>query len=310
MSAEAAENENEDSTNESSTSPSAVEARAKQLGWAPKDQWRGDASKWIDAQEFVDRGENIIPLIKAQNRRLEDELGSTRGELKQLQTQLIASQEAIEALKEVNNASNLRKVKDDRRDLIVQKKKAEEAGDDDLVLDLETQIQDQTAAIREAEKAEKAPKAKKETTETKPTDPAKTPEFRAWASENPWWGVDQDRSDLALVIGMRLKRDSANQSLSQKQFMDKVSAEVEKKLGPYGASESRPSKVEGGRSNGSSSSGSGKGRKKTYSDLPTDVKAACDKFSTRLVGAGKAYKTAAEYQQYYADKYFEGSEEE
>lgn len=35
----------------------AAEAEARKQGWAPKEEWKGDPSKWVDAQEFVRRGD-------------------------------------------------------------------------------------------------------------------------------------------------------------------------------------------------------------------------------------------------------------
>lgn len=42
------------------------EAEARQLGWTPKDEFRGDESRWIDAEAFIKRGEEQMPLLKKQ----------------------------------------------------------------------------------------------------------------------------------------------------------------------------------------------------------------------------------------------------
>ncbi|NNE36085.1 MAG: hypothetical protein HKN13_12660, partial [Rhodothermales bacterium] len=50
------------------------ESEARQDGWCPKEEWRGDPDKWVDAQEFVARGENIRPILQANNAKLKTQL--------------------------------------------------------------------------------------------------------------------------------------------------------------------------------------------------------------------------------------------
>ena len=41
-----------------------VEEKAKQMGHVPKEEWKGAPDKWRPAADFVERGENIIPIMK------------------------------------------------------------------------------------------------------------------------------------------------------------------------------------------------------------------------------------------------------
>ena len=36
---------------------------ARKQGWVPEDEWKGDPDKWRPAEEFVERGKNIIPIL-------------------------------------------------------------------------------------------------------------------------------------------------------------------------------------------------------------------------------------------------------
>ena len=47
-----------------------IEEKAKAMGWAPKEEFRGDESKWVDAEEFVKRGENYVGIAKENIDRL------------------------------------------------------------------------------------------------------------------------------------------------------------------------------------------------------------------------------------------------
>lgn len=54
------------------------EAEARDMGWVPEEDFRGDPDKWVDAEEFVTRGETFIPFLRANNRKLEDQLKKER----------------------------------------------------------------------------------------------------------------------------------------------------------------------------------------------------------------------------------------
>lgn len=46
-----------------------VEARAREMGWRPKDSWKGDPEKWRSAEEYVKRGEEMLPILQAELRK-------------------------------------------------------------------------------------------------------------------------------------------------------------------------------------------------------------------------------------------------
>jgi hypothetical protein len=46
------------------------DAEAREHGWRPKDEFPGDAAKWVDAETFMKRADEVMPLLKAQNARL------------------------------------------------------------------------------------------------------------------------------------------------------------------------------------------------------------------------------------------------
>jgi len=54
------------------------EAVATMIGWSPKDQWRGDDDKWIDARAFVDKANQnpqiYVERIKTLDRRRKDDV--------------------------------------------------------------------------------------------------------------------------------------------------------------------------------------------------------------------------------------------
>jgi hypothetical protein len=59
-----------------------LEAEAREHGWSPKEDFKGDVSRWVDAETFMKRADEMMPLLKAQNQRLKRDIESIRKDLK------------------------------------------------------------------------------------------------------------------------------------------------------------------------------------------------------------------------------------
>lgn len=295
-----------------------LERRATAMGWSPKDQWRGDPKHWIDAEAFLKRGEEVMPLLQANNRKLEIQVHSLSTQLQQATQQLTAAQESIEVLKGLGAKQTVRDGKARRKELLRQQAEARRDNNTELEVELGEQISELGEVIKGAEEEiEAAPAAKKKGaagtgtgTGTPPAqDPANDPAYIAWKAENPWFGVDEYRSAIAVAAGQRLKRDPTTAGLVGPAFFSKVSEEVNKFFAVHqAATRTSGSKVEGagggGNGGGSGSDASG-GSNHSWNDLPADAKAACERQAQRVVGEGRAFKTLAEWKKHYVQKYFE-----
>jgi hypothetical protein len=275
----------------------AVVDRAKQMGWVPKEQFRGDVSKWTDADVWVERGETVLPILRANNQRLENELGQTKGQITKLTELLSAATESIEALKEFNSAANLEQVKARKQQLLEGIKKAKEAENIDQEVELQDQLDETNAAIRAAKAI---PKVKESPpSATPPAAQQIDPVYVQWASENSWFGKDLRKSGYANGIAQELRLSQPN--LVGRPFLDAVAAEVDKHFRQNEPGESRVS----GSRNGAGGSGSSNqgGKVKAFSSLPQDAQEACMRQAGRLVGAGRAYKTVEDWQSAYVKTY-------
>jgi hypothetical protein len=272
-----------------------IETRAKELGWAPKEEFRGDPDKWIDAETYVKRGEELMPLLKANNRRQAEELAAVKKQLSETNELLKASAESIEALKEFNTQVTRDKAKETADGLKAALVEAKKEGDVDLEVELTEQLQEHKAAMKAAEKAPAA-KPNGKTPETPTADYKANPEWIEWTAANPWFGKDKRRTALALGIGDELKSNPETAGLTGRALLDKVTEEVEAVFG--GGSRRLPDKVEGGGPGHRGSSG------KSFGDLPPDAKDACERQAARLVGEGRAFKTTQEWRNHYAKSYF------
>jgi hypothetical protein len=282
-----------------------IEARAREMGWRPlpenpddpqDGEFRGDPDKFVPAEEFVDRGEKILPIVLSHKKQLEKDIAELRAANMQITQLFRNSTEAIEALKEAHEADVARAVEKERARLKAELRAARREDDDDRIEALEDELDNLPST---AGATNKGAQRKEE-----PQAVQLTSEFTAWMGANPWYGKDLRRTSLAEAIGVELRQNPANNALQGTAFWNKVAAEVEATL--TAATSAGTSKVDTGSRGGTSHApGDGK-RVKGYGDLPAEAKKECDRQATKLVGEGRAFKTRKEHDEHYAAQYFRG----
>lgn len=275
-----------------------IEAKARQLGWVPKENFRGSEDQWVDASEFVRRGEEILPIVKANNRKLQDQLSRQERQIADLTKAVQESNESLSAFHDYHKESLTRALSEQREKLLDQLEQARESGD----VRAETKVQDQLAEVREQERVLKAkPKDEpKPNQQPSAASQQEDPEFTAWRQDNSWYGTDKKKTAFADGMAMQLRQDPANSLITGRAFYDLVAKTVEEDYGSGSTQRANPDKVSGGRitSNGS--------RGKSYNDLPAEAKAACDRFAKQLVGPNRAYKDTETWRKKYAEDFFAG----
>jgi hypothetical protein len=269
-----------------------TETRARTMGWLPKDQFKGPEDHWLPPDKYLERGESIMPILQANNKKLSDRLASAESELQSTKQLLTAAQDAIEGLKEFRSEINKTKVKDKKTEILDAITQAKKDGDTAAEVELTDQLSEVNVALREAEKP--PPKESK----PDPKTPQVTPESVQWMKENPWFSVDRRKTAFAMALADQWKADG--KALGTAEFFSFVDKEVGEVFDQNTSRRESPSKVEG--SNNSSGGGGGsKGR--SFADLPQEARDACERFAVRLVGPGRAYKTKEDYRKAYCEKY-------
>lgn len=263
-----------------------VETEARSMGWVPQEEFRGDKSKWIEASTFVERGKEFIPFLRKSNEGLIRELNSLRLQVNQQAQRLEASQKDFDNLQDMQNEEIVRRVEETKLDLRKQIKQAARDGEHEQVADLQEQLTELTVAQKAAEPAVNGKQVAGNVDTGQ--QPALSPEFLAWKSANPWFDTDPDKTDEAMIVGARIKRE--NPDLIGRAFL----SELDKRLAER-APRSRTSKVEGSRGGSTQSSSAGR----TYADLPAEAKAACDKYAKKFVNPNGRFKTIADYRLHY-----------
>lgn len=250
---------------------------ALEMGWTPREQFKGDPAKWVDAKTFVERGETFVPFLKASNRKLQDRLAKTESEFESRIKRMEAAQERREkALKTIYD-DRLARIKADQR-------KAAAEGDTAAYDALD---KEREAVARQADEAFAAEK----------TEPAKDNAAieKAWVAENQWYRTDYKLAAEARLYSQWLAENNDGLTLAEnlkataqhirEEHPDKFGGKAKPKGNGHAA-------VDGG----SSFPATPFGRKaaKGYADLPAEAKEMC----ARDV-ADKLYKDRDEWAKEY-----------
>lgn len=268
-----------------------LEQDASAMGWTPKDKFRGDPEKWVDAAEFIERGQHLMPILKENNKRLQRELLTRDQKIDTLTQRLDGATVALNKLEKHYTEANKRAVEVARNDLKEQLKQAREDRD----VDAEVEILGSLNKLDQVVPDQTPP----DTSGTSNQDqPAANPVFQAWLKDNSWFGPDKKKTKAVSRIAEDLRDEGSE--LQGREFMDECVRIYEEQQEPGHSQEppnQRPSKVEGAQPRSHSTG-------KTFADLPADAKAACLADADDLVGPNKRYKTLDEWKKGYASIYF------
>lgn len=210
------------------------------MGWRPQDKFKGDPSRWVDAKTYVERGREVLPIVKNELRKTQEELAEVR---KAAQEFYKLTEEAA-ARKESEWKSKYEQAVRDKADAI-------NKGDGEAAVEAEA---------RQKELEADRPQPPKKAAEA----PKPHPAFAEWQSNNEWFGKDKAKTRFAEGIGLDLMR----QGLQGEEFFRKLDEELSE---TYAAPTPRPSPQRGGRATGES-----KGAR-TYENLKPEFKEACDR---------------------------------
>jgi len=257
----------EESVTSNEVSPE-VQHEAESQGWVPKERFRGNESDWVDADTFVKRGREILPILRKNNENLIKDLQATKDQLKEFR-------EAAEEFKKFQRESYERKAQEyESRIQEIKESRAQAISDGDgqKVNALDDALDQAKENFKEAKQAVKDVVSAKE---PEPTPEAIDPGLQAWLDRNSWFGQDKRLTGIVNGIGESLRLEFP--LLKGQAFLDKLdevlAEEFPNKFG--GKKQSPSSRVESGSGRAGRS---GSSNAQSYDNLPPEAKAACDRF--------------------------------
>ena len=201
--------------NAGSTEPvenSPVEQEARDSGWVPKEEYKGDEHRWVAADEFLRRGE-LFKKIEDQSKQLKD-VRSALNEMKKLHGQVreVEYKRALDALRE-------------------QKKTALLEGDAEGVIAADERID----LVKEQVKQHQAEPVQEQSGQ-------EHPDFVSWKEQNSWYSSNKAMRAFADALG----QDLAGAGNSPQEVLRKVAVAVRKEFtGRFqNPNQSKPGSVE------------------------------------------------------------------
>ena len=237
---------------------------AETQGWVPKERFRGNEADWVDADMFVKRGREILPILRKNNENLVRDLNHTKEQLKEFR-------EAAEEFKKFQKDSYERKVQDYEARLTQLRESKAQAisdGDGQKANALDEQLDATKEEIKEAKQAVRDVDKPSAT----PSPQGVEPTLQVWLDKNPWFGTDRRLTAVANGIGESLRLEFP--TLKGEAFLEKLDEVLTEELPNRFKKKTNGSPVESG--SGKQPRGSSNAR--SYDNLPAEAKAACDKF--------------------------------
>lgn len=231
-----------------------AEDKASRQGWRPQEEFKGDPDKWVPAEEFLRRGEELMPFLKANSARLEKAQEQSRKEIAELKR-------TIREFGEYHSKTEQRAYERAMKDLADKQAAAVEANDLATVQETTKEIAELTREVA----TKPAPKAAKQDEE-----PGFAEALEAWEDKHAsWLGKD----DAMTAAAVRFSDKLAAEGVSKIDALPKIERMM-KEAFPHkfrNANRDAPAAVAGdtraARTNG-----------KSWSDLPADAKAQGDRF--------------------------------
>lgn len=275
-------------------------SKASEMGWVPQEKFRGDPDRWVDAEEFVRKGEEVLPLIRANNRKLNDQLSARDQENQGLKSEVQQLRESVKAMQEIQQRESVGRVD---RQIKVLRRQIEDARAD-REPDKVVELQERLDALNEERSTVAKP-----IEEPKPSgngdvsaDTARA--MREWNAENEWFGKNRVKTAMANAIGQEIRQDPSFKGVVGREFLDEVARRTDEQYAEEFGDRQPADKTSGGSQNGSRSNGGGTRRGKSFNDLPQDARQACHADLDRLVGPNRSFKTKGDYETWYVKEYF------
>lgn len=228
-----------------------TEERARKMGWVDRDEFKGDPDKWRPAEEFLERGETVLPILQERLGKLEKDLQSKTDKLERVSSNLAK-------FADFHKGTYKRAYDKAKKDIEARLAAARADGDFEAY---DRAVQERL----DIEKEEQALAAEDDSQQV-------VPEFLDFQKANPWYGNDVAMTIFVDHIAPQIAQTVSNDN----EFFGKLEQAARQEF-PHKFS-GQATAVEGGQT---AATGEGNTGKKGWRDLPTEAKQAyLDNFAT------------------------------
>lgn len=251
-----------------------TESRAREMGWVPEQEWKGEPPRngFKSAEDFLRHGEEVLPVVRSQLKRKEEELRKLSDEFGSYK------REAGDKLTRLERMSSVA-LEQQRTQLLAKFAERKEAAVESADTDKYRQIaKEEREALADLDDKLKEPERKETKTDALPAPVKET--IDAWVADNRWYDSDPEMMQWAQGYHLKLTKEKPGMTLAEN--LAEVSKRARKMFPEaFGVSDDDTSddppprggsRVEGG------SRVAGAVRGSAWSKLPAEARAQADKF--------------------------------
>lgn len=226
-----------------------VEDRARDMGWRPLEEFKGDESRFVDAETFVKKGEEILPIIKANARKVEAENATLKSDMATLKKD-------VAEFRKYHSQTEQRAYQRALRDLEERQADAVHAKDLGAVKAITKEIADLSRDVRTDDSGDAY------------ATPDHAKALSSWKAENVWFGSDAAMTGAANAIASELEQQGVRGADQLAEVAKRIRAEFphkfenERRKAPAAVEGSTPPRKAG----------------KTRADLPAEARTAMDRW--------------------------------
>jgi hypothetical protein len=267
--------ETEEKVEQEAAPESEAEVKARTMGWKPAEEWDGDKTKHLSAEQFLDRNERLAAradkIAKAEISRLEREVRELTGTISDLGIHM--------------KKADKRAYERARKDLEQRMEAAVEAGDTAAFKEVKAEAD----ALEEEVKESAKPAAK----EADKPNPDEDPNFIAWHKENSWYGKG---GHLKATIYANQQAKDVGTMYQGREFYEAITEMVKDEFPDLfeNANRKKAAAVEG-------TNGGGKPARTKWEQVPKEDQAVFRRFVKQGV-----FEDTKEDREKYADDYLNG----
>jgi hypothetical protein len=224
---------------EATTEEFDYEESARSEGWVSKEEWVESGKPegaWKPAKDFYEAGQQILPIVQAKNKRLQNELNDLRNRVERMsKTHDMTLKMQREAWEKELKTAKVKAIRDGDGEKVIEI--------DDQLDQLRNQPSDEGYANPDAQAA-----------------------LQEFMSNNDWYGADEHMTTYADAIANNLR--AANPNMAPRELLTMVTAKTQD---AFKTTKKKAPTVEAPTRGAARPS-----KKKDYDSLPSDVRKACD----------------------------------
>lgn len=260
-----------------------VEARARRWGWRPQEEFRGPKDKWVDAREFVERGENDLPILRERLRVADTREAKRERDVKELTDKVTEMGGVLSEFAEFSRSSEQRAYERARKDLKAEIQEAVADGNVEKFNEKQAELDnlEQTAPKPKASAAAQPAAPAAPAAPATPAKPQISEVVQTWLDDkdNDWFHKNAGMSGYATA---RHGENIAN-GMSEAESLRAVSEDVRKTFPSHFENPAR--KAPGSVTPPSPPNNMRQQKKdKAFEDLPKEAQKQCDRFMKQIPG--------------------------